>query len=120
MTRCVLLLGFIGLASGCSDRQSITLGANVEGPVSPIAAVQHTNIDAQVVLRGRMTKKCPTAGCWFVLEDRTGSIKVDTKSAGFVVVDVPLTSSLLVAGRVVTNGNERVIDAAGVRTADAR
>jgi len=62
-----------------------------------------------------MTKKCPVAGCWFVLKDETGTIKVDTKNAGFAVNDVPLNASLTVAGRVVMNGNERLIDATGVR-----
>ena len=62
-----------------------------------------------------MAKKCPVAGCWFMLQDKTGTIKVDTKNAGFVVVDVPLNTALTVAGRVVTNGNERLIEASGVR-----
>ncbi len=55
------------------------------------------------------------AGCWFVLNDNSGTIKVDTKNAGFVVVDVPLNTALTVAGRVVTNDTGRFIDAAGLR-----
>jgi len=62
-----------------------------------------------------MTQKCPVAGCWFMLRDDTGTIKVDTKNAGFVVVDVPLNASMTVAGRVATNGTERFIDATGLR-----
>lgn len=62
-----------------------------------------------------MTKKCPVAGCWFMLHDESGTIKVDTKNAGFVVVDVPLNSRITVAGRLATNGAERVIDATGLR-----
>ncbi len=62
-----------------------------------------------------MIEKCPVAGCWFVVQDGSGRIKVDTKNAGFVVVDVPLQVSLLIAGRVTTNGGERFIDATGVR-----
>jgi len=50
-------------------------------------------MSARVVLHGRMTQKCPVAGCWFMLHDETGTIKVDTKNAGFVVVDIPLQSS---------------------------
>jgi len=62
-----------------------------------------------------MIEKCPVAGCWFVVRDDSGKIKVDTKNAGFVVVDVPLQMPVLIAGRVATNGAERFIDATGVR-----
>lgn len=62
-----------------------------------------------------MVEKCPTAGCWFRLRDRTGTIKVDTKSAGFVVVNVPLQSQVTVAGKVVPDGDDVMIEATGVR-----
>ncbi|HMJ92351.1 MAG TPA: hypothetical protein VK530_21190, partial [Candidatus Acidoferrum sp.] len=60
-------------------------------------------------------EKCPVAGCWFMLRDSSGTIKVDTKNAGFVVVEVPLQSIVTISGRVVTNGTERFIDATGLR-----
>jgi hypothetical protein len=50
-----------------------------------------------------------------MLHDETGTVKVDTKNAGFVVVSVPLNSILTVAGRVMTNGTERFIEATGAR-----
>jgi len=62
-----------------------------------------------------MIEKCPTAGCWFRLRDSTGVIKVDTKSAGFVVVDVPLEAKITVAGRVLTDGNDAQIEATGIQ-----
>jgi hypothetical protein len=62
-----------------------------------------------------MIEKCPEAGCWFVLKDDTGTIKVDTKTAGFVVVDVPLNRPLTVVGQVITNGTEVQVAASGVR-----
>ena len=67
-----------------------------------------------VMVRGTMTEKCPVAGCWFMLRDDTGTIKVDSKSGGFVVVEIPLNTTVTVAGRVSTNGTERFIDATGV------
>jgi uncharacterized protein YdeI (BOF family) len=60
-------------------------------------------------------EKCPVAGCWFVLRDQTGTIRVDTKNGGFVVVDVPLKTTVVVAGQIATNGSERFLDATGVR-----
>jgi uncharacterized protein YdeI (BOF family) len=111
----LLPLAVAVLLTGCGSRKEATLGSAFEGTTVPIAAARHTNSDARVVLSGTMTEKCPVAGCWFVLRDESGTIKVETKNAGFVVVEVPLRSTLVVAGRVVTNGTERVIDATGLR-----
>jgi len=102
------------LLTGCSHKSG-SLGALVEGTAVTVASITSTPVDKSIVLQGSMTKKCPVAGCWFVLQDQTGTIKVDTKNAGFAVVDVPLNSKLFVAGRVTTNGAERFIDASGVR-----
>ena len=115
MIRVILLAGVAAMLVGCSDHNPRTLGAAVEGTAISVAAVRQSNAESRVVLQGTMTTKCPVAGCWFLLHDETGTIKVDTKNAGFVVVDVPLNSSLSVAGCVVTNGTERFIDATGVR-----
>lgn len=100
---------------GCSERGSRVLGTAVDGAPVPIASLQPGESAAPVVVAGRMTEKCPVAGCWFMLRDASGTIKVDTKGAGFVVVDVPTESAVVVAGRVSTNGSERVIEATGLR-----
>jgi uncharacterized protein YdeI (BOF family) len=103
------------LLAACSRRDATTLGTGIEGVSVPVASIPNAPMDSPVQLRGTMTKKCPVAGCWFMLQDETGTIKVDTKNAGFAVVDVPLNSRVAVTGRVVTNGTERLIDATGVR-----
>lgn len=61
-----------------------------------------------VTLQGTMIEKCPVAGCWFVLRDKTGAIKVDTKDAGFVVTEVPLGASVTVGGTLAANGERRI------------
>ena len=68
-----------------------------------------------VTISGVMVEKCPEAGCWFVLKDSGGTVKVDTKTAGFVVVDIPLNRRLDVLGRWVDQGRERVFAATGLR-----
>ena len=62
-----------------------------------------------------MIEKCPVAGCWFRLRDGTSIIKVDTKSARFVVVHVPLDTQMTVAGKAVAEGDEVMIEATGIR-----
>lgn len=115
MKRLLSAAVFAAAVAGCSERTNTTLGAAVEGTAVLITEAQHTNLESSVVLQGTMTQKCPVAGCWFILQDKSGAIKVDTKSAGFVVVDVPLNTAVTVAGRVATNGSERVIEATGAR-----
>jgi uncharacterized protein YdeI (BOF family) len=103
------------LLTGCSPGKPASLGAPVSGPTNSVAALARSAVDAPVVLHGAMTQKCPAAGCWFMLKDDTGTIKVDTKNAGFVVLDVPLNSVVTVAGRVATNDAGRFLDATGLR-----
>ncbi len=62
-----------------------------------------------------MIEKCPVAGCWFRLHDDTGTIKIDTKAAGFVVSAVPLETKMSVAGKISDTDGEVIIEATGVR-----
>lgn len=51
-----------------------------------------------LAVKGTIIEKCPVAGCWFMLRDHSGVIKVDTKNAGFVVTEIPLGTSIEVVG----------------------
>ncbi len=110
----VVLFGFMLLA-GCGKPAGIVLGRAPKGEPKTILAVRAGDTPPQVTLTGVMTEKCPVAGCWFRLRDATGEIKVDTKTAGFVVVNVPLERPVTVAGRIVTEGDETLIEATGLR-----
>ena len=103
------------LATACHQPQGTVLGKPPKGEPQTILAVRSGDTPPQVTLSGVMIEKCPVAGCWFRLRDRTGVIKVDTKSAGFVVVKVPMESQMTVTGKVVADGDEVVIEATGVR-----
>ncbi|HXJ73217.1 MAG TPA: hypothetical protein VNM37_10195 [Candidatus Dormibacteraeota bacterium] len=117
MNRLLLLLlaGIAAGLAGCSSRDARTRGGSVQGVVIPVGAIQHSPAGSRVVVHGVMKQKCPVAGCWFVLNDATGAVKVDTKNAGFVMVDVPLETPITVAGLVVTNESASMLDATGVR-----
>lgn len=67
----------------------------------------------KVTLTGEMVEKCPTAGCWFDLKDGTGTVRVDTKNAGFVMTEVPLHTKMTVSGTV-SKGNMLLVKASGV------
>ena len=115
MKRAGVLLISMLLASGCHQPQGTVLGKAPAGEPRTILSVKTGNAPPQVTLIGVMIEKCPVAGCWFRLRDRTGIIKVDTKLAGFVVVDLPLETKMTVAGKVVADGNEVAIEATGLR-----
>ncbi len=116
MRKRALIFSFLSmLVMGCSHSKGKVLGKTPSGEVKTILAVRAGDTSPQVTLTGSMVEKCPVAGCWFRLSDGTGTIRVDTKSAGFVVVDVPLESKMVVAGKIVESGDEVLIEATGLR-----
>lgn len=108
-----LFLG-IFLLFGCAQNNPKTLGKAPQGPAIKISLAKAKGDSATVTLYGTMIQKCPVAGCWFNLRDETGVIKVDTKAANFVVLDVPLQTSVTVSGLITTNGSERILAATGL------
>lgn len=111
---CAFLLCLL-LANGCRKPAGTVLGKAPRGQTHSILAVKAGNTPPQVTVTGAMIEKCPIAGCWFRLRDNTGVIKVDTKSAGFVVVNVPLESQVTVAGKVIADGDDVMLEATGIR-----
>ena len=103
------------IATGCHQTQGTVLGKITEGESRTIHSVKAGGTGSPVTLKGVMVEKCPVAGCWFRLRDNTSVIKVDTKSAGFAVVNVPLETRMTVTGKIAANGNEVEIEATGVR-----
>jgi uncharacterized protein YdeI (BOF family) len=110
-----LLLACLVAATACHKPSGTVLGKAPKGQTRTILSVRAGDTPPQVTVSGVMIEKCPVAGCWFRVSDATGTIKVDTKSAGFVVVDVPLQSRLTVAGKVVAEGSDVLLEATGLR-----
>ena len=99
--------------AGCVQQPAQILGnGSAFGAVTSIRDLKSSA--APVTIQGTMIEKCPVAGCWFKVQDPTGVLKVDTKTAGFVVVDVPVGSRVTVSGRLQA-APERQISALGVR-----
>jgi uncharacterized protein YdeI (BOF family) len=117
--RNTLVLSVVALAGGplcgCGGQAPHSLGAAIAaGPAVALQNLAAVRQSAPVVVEGEMIEKCPVAGCWFVLKDKTGVVRVDTKAAGFVVSEVPLHSHLTVAGTVTADTQPRIA-ATGVR-----
>ena len=110
--------GVIG-GVGCRPVGSTVLGTPPTGTPAKVAEILAANTtgltNTAVTLEGVMVEKCPVAGCWFKLRDGANVLRVDTKFAGFVVLDVPLNSQVTVSGRVAADGSERVLVASGLR-----
>lgn len=113
--RFILLAGALLATSGCGNSGAKVKGKNPKGTTKTVLAIRAGDTGPNVVLSGTMDEKCPTAGCWFWLNDTTGMIRVDTKAAGFVVTEVPLHKQVTVAGRVVEQEGEAVLHATGIR-----
>ena len=115
----VVRFGFVfvvTLLTGCLKHAPRTLGTEFDGNSVSVAAALRSDPGSRLIVQGTMTQKCPEAGCWFMLRDKTGVIKVDTKDAGFVVVDVPLQVSVTVAGQMEKNGaGDGILKATGLR-----
>jgi uncharacterized protein YdeI (BOF family) len=97
---------------GCAHASGSVLGKD-PGDGAP-RAIRDLKPNDQALLTGTMIEKCPTAGCWFMLKDSTGVVRVDTKSAGFTVTDVAVNSKVTVRGAV-KSGSERIVVASGLR-----
>ena len=114
--RHALLVGAASLLlCSCGSGKGRVLGRAPSGSASHILAVRAGDTPSEVTLHGVMIEKCPAAGCWFYLQDDTGVMKVDTKAAGFVVVDVPLKTEMTVRGKIVNDADEVSIAATGLR-----
>jgi len=111
----ILLVSVVlSLAAGCHKVSGTILGKAPKGQVRTILAIRAGDTPPQVTISGVMVEKCPTAGCWLRVKDDTGLIKVDTKAAGFTVVNVPLETKVTVAGKIVMEGDEPLLEATGL------
>lgn len=110
-----------GALAGCAASGATVLGqapSSGENPreaVRTVVAARSLATGRRVVLHATAIEKCPISGCWFIVRDAPGPIKVDTKAAGFTVAEMPLQTSIVVAGRVARNGSETLLEATGVR-----
>jgi uncharacterized protein YdeI (BOF family) len=111
-----LVFVLVSLLVACQPEGSRTLGLAPDGLPETVAQLKRSpSVGRAATVAGEIIEKCPVAGCWFMLRDDTGVIKVDTKSAGFVVLEIPLHTRVRVAGRLGGEGSEKLLEATGLR-----
>jgi uncharacterized protein YdeI (BOF family) len=113
--RSLLSLSAALMLGGCAGHRSEVRGQPPGGPPIMVARLASVSTNGSVTVRGTMIEKCPTAGCWFILQDKTGRVRVDLKAAGFVVTDVPTGGTVAVTGRLRRDAEEPVVIASGAR-----
>jgi hypothetical protein len=127
MQRIILIFGLLIVALGWAgwSLKAASSGAALghppqTAPAATIAAVRRNPqafAGKTICLTGRMTERCPTAGCWFDLDDGTGSLRVDAGAGGFSVSGLPMGARLKAFGRVEAEpGEDPQLVAVGVRS----
>ena len=101
--------------SGCSSSGKSVRGVPPTDAPIALAAAKEAHAGAPVTIHGKMIEKCPVAGCWFIVKDKSGTMRVDTKAAGWVVLDVPLNTDVTVSGKMAAGTSDPTLDASGLR-----
>lgn len=121
MRRTITLLLLAAACLGCKSEASF--GVKVEAgsavPLARLLSAAPPSAPGPVVVSGRISEVCRSAGCWFTLSDESGgrtySILVDLKPrASFTVPAGVLGRRAVVSGRFARDGGDPRIDADGL------
>ncbi len=63
------------------------------------------HVGHQVAIEGTIIKECPHSGCWAVIEDSSGQIRIDTKAGGFALPLHREGSNVRIVGQVIEKEN---------------
>lgn len=87
----IIIIFVLLFFSGCgsiSSRNIEKYGTDISTKevtsVRDILVNSNEYLERTVRLEGKITRQCPT-GCWFFLEDNTGTIFVDINPSGFTI-----------------------------------
>ena len=94
-----------GNSSNNSERYGVDITEKGVTSVKDILVNPDKYLDQTVRLEGKITRECPS-GCWFFLEDETGTIYVDISPSGLSIP--PKVGKKVVVEGVPTNSNGRV------------
>lgn len=101
------LLGFSGCSSNSSEAVEKYGVDIVETEVTSIKEILTNSDDylnQTVRLEGEITRECPS-GCWFFMEDTTGTIYIDINPSGIAIP--PRVGARVIVEGIVVNKNGR-------------
>lgn len=94
-----------GNSSNNSEKYGVDITEKKVTSVKDILTNPDEYLDQTVRLEGKIVRECPS-GCWFFLEDETGTIYVDINPSGLSIP--PKVGKKVVVEGVPTNRNGRV------------
>lgn len=101
----VSMAGCSGNSSNNSEKYGVDITEKGVVNTKDILANPDEYLDQTVRLEGKIVRECPS-GCWFFLEDETGTIYVDINPSGLSIP--PKIGKKVVVEGVPTNRNGRV------------
>jgi uncharacterized protein YdeI (BOF family) len=75
-------------ADCCAAPGKMTQAAAASDPgpkTTPIGSLTAAQKDQKVQIEGTIAQECPHTGCWAVIKDDTGQIRIDTNDGGFTL-----------------------------------
>ena len=70
-----------------------------------IGEIEPSHVGRRVAFEGTIVKECPHSGCWAVIEDSSGQIRIDTNPGGFALPLRREGSKVRVVGQVIEKEN---------------
>ena len=91
---------------GTSPESTVVKATTTENPAQlKIGEIGPSHIGHQVAIEGTIVKECPHTGCWAVIEDSSGQIRIDTNPGGFALPLRREGSKVRVVGQVIEKEN---------------
>ena len=70
-----------------------------------IGDIEPSHVGQRVAFEGTIVKECPHSGCWAIVEDSSGQIRIDTKPGGFTLPLRREGSNVRIVGQVIEKEN---------------
>jgi uncharacterized protein YdeI (BOF family) len=101
----LIILGISGCSSNTSEKYGVDISEKETTSVKDILANSEEYLNQTVRLEGKIVREC-SSGCWFFLEDETGTIFVDINPSGLSIP--PKVGKKVVVEGVPENKNGRI------------
>lgn len=110
----IALVLIAGTAWYLARPQAESLGAEPAGDAQTVSIgdLSEAQVGQTVAIEGTIDQECPHSGCWAVIDDGTGQIRIDTQKGGFALPLKREGSQIRVVGELEsTDGGDLQISA---------